>query len=271
MRVTILGSGAWEGIPAAFCSCIVCTNAKRDPTSQNCRTRPGVLIETAKGAFLLEAGPDLRMQLARFEVPAVTDFVVSHWHYDHMNGLHDLSAWIKRSKNTPTVYSSPATRDIFDKEFCYLGLQFKDVRPFQEFSIHGVTVTPLPVYHMFNDDEGISEGSLANAYGYLLTQGRLRVAYLGDYYRIPRSTLTALKQVDILIADGTYLSVDTYKHYRPNHLHGADIIAFAQTINANKVYYHSISHLSGKLHSELQKSLPERHFISYDGLELTPD
>lgn len=64
MNITTLGSGAWEGIPAPFCTCTVCTLAVQDPSSKNNRTRPEFLIENEGGAFLMELSPDIRPKVS---------------------------------------------------------------------------------------------------------------------------------------------------------------------------------------------------------------
>lgn len=92
MKTTLLGSGGWEGIPAPFCLCRVCAKAAQDPFGKEARTRPGLLIETAEGAFMLEVGPDIRVQSTRFGLPPIKHFFVSHWHFDHLYGLLELHA-----------------------------------------------------------------------------------------------------------------------------------------------------------------------------------
>lgn len=61
MKIKILGSGAWDGIPAPFCSCDVCNVAKKDTHSKNNRTRPQFLVTNLNGGFFIEASPDIRM------------------------------------------------------------------------------------------------------------------------------------------------------------------------------------------------------------------
>ena len=268
MKLTILGSGAWEGIPAPFCSCNVCSLAIKAPTSKNNRTRPQFLLETEDAKFLLEVSPDIRLQSAKFNLPPITDFVVSHWHFDHMYGLHELLSWTKKLPKKPTLHCSVKTKEVIDKEFSYLPLNVHILRPFEQFTLFGVTITPLPVYHMFGRDNDVPEDALENTFAYLLEQNNNRMVYLSDYYRIPRATLEKLQNVDVLIADGTYLLTNEYKNSKPNHMHGDDIVGFTTSTRAKTVYYHSISHLTHRTHEELQKALPASHFLSYDGMEV---
>ena len=269
MQVTILGSGAWEGIPAPFCSCNVCTAAMDNIDSKNNRTRPQLLLESEKGKLLLEVSPDIRLQSTGFHLPSITDFLVSHWHFDHMYGLHELLSWTKRLKKEPTLYCSTKTKDIIDKEFSYLPLSINILQPFKKFTLYDINITPLPTYHMFGRDNDVPEDKLENTYGYLLEHNQKSIVYLSDYYRIPSFTLKKIQNVDVLIADGTYLGTNKYKESKPNHLHGDDILQFTQSTGAKTIIFHSISHLTRKTHEELQKTLPSSHFLSYDGMKIT--
>lgn len=269
MKVTVLGSGAWEGIPAPFCKCNICQSAIKKPKSKNNRTRPEFLVETKKGSFLLEASPDIRLQSTRFALPPVKDFFISHWHFDHMYGLNELQTWIKNSLNEkPTVYCSPVTKDRIDKEFGHLLLEVKVLQPFEQISLFGIKITPLPMYHMQTQDDLIPENKISNTYGYLLQSDDQTVAYLGDYYRLPAMTFNKIKKSDVLIADGTYLFTDSYNGRKPNHMHGDAILEFTKSTHAKKVYFHSISHLTKKTHGRLQKLLPKSHHITFDGMQI---
>ena len=54
----------------------------------------------------------------------------------------------------------------------------------------------------------------------------------------------------------------------PDHLHEKQILDFVNELNAEKVIFHNISHLTEKSYEELQKLLPKNMFTSYDGIEL---
>lgn len=121
---------------------------------------------------------------------------------------------------------------------------------------------------MFVRDNDVAEDALENTFGYLFEDNTARVVYLADYYRIPQSTIRAIRNADIVIADGTYLLTDDYKEAKPNHMHGDAIPCFTASLGAKTVYYHSISHLTQKTHEELQHALPTGHIVPYDGMRL---
>ncbi len=269
MKITILGSGAWEGIPAPFCACRVCTIAKNDPSSPNNRTRPQLLVENGAQHFLIEISPDIRLQAARAGLEPVKDFVISHAHYDHMDGIKELHQYSVEVTKGINIYCSSATKTaLIADEYSYIPQRIRELKPLQAFEIGGVTMTPLPVYHMNKQDNLVAEDQLANTFGFLLEHGDKRVAYMADYYRVSRAVMDKIKQADAIICDGTYLLTDTFKDYKINHLHGQEIIDFAESTQAKDVYYHSVSHLTGKTHDEIQALLPLRHTLTYDGFSV---
>lgn len=84
MEVTLLGSGDALGVPAPLCDCEYCTGSKR-------RRRPALLVEGETGTVVLDAGPDLKAQLAAVGQPDVDAFLVTHHHFDHVAGLAELN------------------------------------------------------------------------------------------------------------------------------------------------------------------------------------
>ena len=280
MKVKILGSGGWEGIPAPFCNCRVCNLAKENPNSKNFRTRPEILVETEEGRFLIEISPDIRLQSAKSNLPQIKDFLISHWHFDHMYGLLELDAWSEFIMNGKIrLYCSQKTKEWLDKNFAHIPKEIVVIRQFEKFELFGVKITSLPVYHMFSQDSNLREDELENTFGFLLEKDGKRIVYLSDYFRIPKKSFELIKNSDVVIMDGTYLFEDNFPNKSeqnflktskgdPDHLHGKDILELAKSFNAKKIVFHSITHLTEKTHEELQKLLPENMFISFDGMKV---
>ncbi len=267
MNIRIIGSGAWQGIPAPFCSCVVCSEARDNPIGLNSRTRPALFFQSGVGSFLLEASPDIRLQSTRWHMPDISHFVISHYHFDHMRGLAELHTYFKEHPEC-TIYGSQRTADMIRSELAYLPLQVRVIRPFEVFHIHDFRLTAFPVYHERVRDEDIQPDQLENTFGFKVEHNEHAVSYLADYYKIPARSGSVIQDSSAVIADGTYLMTDAYQEKKPNHLHSDDIIATASSFGVRHVYYHSISHLSGQTHAALQAQLPKNHFVSFDGMNI---
>ena len=79
--LTFLGTGAGCGVPAFFCECPACEEARRDPRAR--RGDCGVLVRNER-TLLLDTPPDLRHQLEREGVRAVDRVLWTHAHFDHL-------------------------------------------------------------------------------------------------------------------------------------------------------------------------------------------
>jgi phosphoribosyl 1,2-cyclic phosphate phosphodiesterase len=273
MKIKILGSGAWEGIPAPMCKCRVCNSAQEDKNNKNNRTRPQLLVESEEKQFGIEISPDFRIQSSNPEVGQIKDFFISHWHFDHLYGLLELHAHVKFIEKI-NIYCSKDTADWIKRYFNHIPLNLIVINPFETIKLNGVKVTAIPVKHMSNVDSTKNEEELCNTFAFLLEKNNKKVVYLADYYSIPEKSRKFIEKCDLLIADGTYLfeekfpnlSLQNNEKNDPDHIHGDEILRFVNSLNAKKVLFHSISHLSNMNHEEMTSHLQENHLLSYDGI-----
>lgn len=275
VQLTVLGSGGWEGIPAPFCRCAICAQAGSPGFERDERTRPSFLINGPTGRFLLDAGFDLRLQSARFKLPPVADFVISHWHPDHMWGLFELGFWTEGTMGGGVqVHGSRLTLEFARRYFSHIPFRYRELAPFEPFELHGVTVTPFPVLHMRTHDTTDPPDSRHNVFGFHLQSGDFRAAYLADYYDIPSESRALISGADLIIADGTYLFEEISPDAPGSHLlradsthrHGGAVRELAHSLGAGRIIYHSITHLSGRNHVELSALLSPNESLAWDGM-----
>ena len=86
MRVTLLGTGDTAGTPVPRCDCSTCERARE--TDQE-RSRFSVHVENERTgqSLLIDASPDFRSQFLENEVPLPEEAVITHIHFDHLDGL----------------------------------------------------------------------------------------------------------------------------------------------------------------------------------------
>lgn len=265
MQVRILGSGGWEGVPSPFCGCRVCKTAVKNQKGKDFRFRPCLQVVAPNGTFLIECPPDIRVISQKFSLPAIKDYFISHWHFDHAYGLMELHAW-SQLKQRLKVFCSQKTKEWLAGAFGHIAMDVLVLKPFKAMDIYGARVTPFPVYHMRSQDEGVPEGKLENTFGFLIESRGKKLAYTADFYCLPKKSLELIKGSDVLVADGTcLLKIPKEYEYDPDHLHGKAILDKAVRIGAKQTFFHSINHLHGKTHSELAKALPKGMAPTWDG------
>ena len=93
MKIRYLGTGAAEGIPAIFCECLICKNA-RLKAGKEIRTRMQALINDE---ILIDFGPDTYMHRLQYKIDlsAIKYCLLTHAHEDHIYS-HDIKC---RKKN----------------------------------------------------------------------------------------------------------------------------------------------------------------------------
>lgn len=104
MMLTLLGTAAAEGWPAAFCRCAACEGA-RVSGGHNLRTRSGALLDDD---FKIDFGPDTVMQMQRVgrDLSRLTTLVFTHGHDDHFapNELQYRSRKFLTQMDLPTLH-----------------------------------------------------------------------------------------------------------------------------------------------------------------------
>ncbi len=187
-----LGTGAGCGVPAFFCDCPACQEARREPRAR--RGCCGVMVEGGK-RLLIDTPPDLRHQLIREEVSTIDKLVYTHAHYDHLSGLGELEYLVRlfQKKPLPTSASAAAWEGIAS-EFGYMMecLDRETLEPFASFEYDGVRYSALPVTH--------APGTL----GYLIETPDTRLFYASDTGRLPAETAERVRGVDYLVLDSTF-------------------------------------------------------------------
>lgn len=203
---TFMGTGAGCGVPAFFCDCPACNEARRNPRAR--RGDCGVMVR-GKGAdgqtVLIDTPPDIRHQLNREGVFAVDQLLYTHFHSDHTGGLEELEYMVQlKTKHPLPTYASPGTIESLQTEYHFMTycLDFHELLPGRTVRIDGVSYTALPVHHA------------PGTYGYLIETPRTRLFYASDTGKLPEATAERVRGVDVMALDATYWkSCPTDQHH----------------------------------------------------------
>jgi len=198
MEVTLLGTGDTTGTPTVGCDCDTCTEARERGVE---RTRFSVHVhnERTGESLLVDASPDFRYQFLREGVDLPDEILISHIHFDHLDGLGNAYRLLSDVAVHAAAEIDPETgesvRGTVDRKYDYLDTVVPTPQsPFEPFEAAGLEVTLVPVDHppllcfgaRIEDPE---------------TGGTLSLS--GDTsYDVPDDSREVLSDPDLLLVDG---------------------------------------------------------------------
>lgn len=254
--LTFLGTGTSVGVPVIGCGCAVC----QSENPKNKRSRASVWVKAGDFSLLVDSGPDLRMQALREHMTVVDAVLYTHPHMDHVVGFDDLRAFCwRRTEPLPLHAMAPCMADLkrmfgwaFSEENRYPGYVKPAARVIEKpFHYGDLLITPLPVEH----------GSV-DTVGYLFEYPKAkRTAYIPDVKRIPKSTMTLLMGIDVLIVDALRPGA------HPTHFSLGEALHLAEETRAREVWLTHLGHEND--HEQLSSQLPGHVKVAWDGLVLS--
>ncbi len=273
MKIQYLGTAAAEAIPAVFCHCEVCEQARK-LKGKNLRARTQALINDD---MLVDLCPDTYMNSVRFgvDLSKIKHVLITHTHSDHFlpYELEFRTSAKNLAADSITVYGTKAVGDAMKKMIKeYDCVHFKEIELFKPTVIGEYTVTALEAIHMQTETAVI----------YIIEYKGKSLLYCNDTGMIEgKRTLTEAdmaylktlkKPLDFIGFDCTYATVplDTYH----GHLSLADDACLWQKFkeigaatDKTIVYATHFSHWNMLMHDEMQKLGDKYNIkIAYDGV-----
>ncbi|MFB6132122.1 MAG: MBL fold metallo-hydrolase [Halanaeroarchaeum sp.] len=195
MRVTLLGTGDTTGTPTPGCSCATCERARETGVE---RTRFSVHVENERTGetLLIDASPDFRAQFLTHDVDLPDAAVVTHIHFDHLDGLGNVYRLVDHLDVHAADETDPQTgesvAETVGRKYHYLDrVTIREQSPFETFRAAGFDVTLVPVEH-----------PPLLCYGVVIENGDAKLSLTGDTaYRIPEESRARLANPDVLLAD----------------------------------------------------------------------
>lgn len=273
--LTILGSGAAEGIPARFCDCPVCRSAWENKGKDFRTTSAYAFSERVR----VDYGPDSYSQELRFGFRSarMKHLFFTHEHEDHLDtfSMSMRDSGFSHGFAVPLhIYARPTVwnriRTTFGKNSPVLEtLKFHLLLPFQavELPEEDMTFCPLPANHYHIPGEAVI---------FAVRHGKARILLANDTGYLPEESWAWLEKAnirfDIVIADCTGALLD----WRDHHMGGSWQRAFhdrLRTIGAidSKTRYviNHFSHNGKALHADLEREFgPDGIEVGYDGMTL---
>jgi phosphoribosyl 1,2-cyclic phosphate phosphodiesterase len=218
MRVTLLGTGDTTGTPTVGCDCATCERARERGVE---RSRFSVHVENERTgeSLLVDFSPDFRHQFLTQDVPLPDAALVTHIHFDHLDGLGNAYRVFDDLPVHATDEVDPATdesvADTIRRKYDYLDrVRVHDHAPGERFRTCGLDVRFVPVDH-----------PPLLCYGVTIEDPETgaKCSLTGDTsYGIPSESRAALADPDLLLADAIVPASSAEHHPLDGKHHDAD-------------------------------------------------
>lgn len=254
-EMVIMGTGTSIGVPVVGCRCSVCLS----DNPRNRRMRSGVLIRAPHGEMIIDAGPELRLQLVRERATLIRAAIFTHSHADHIMGIDDLRIFGFQLNDSVPLYCEEVVEEQIRQTFSYAfsdpsthahkyaapRLRFERITEGQDFSLLGLDIRTIRLKHGELPILGFRIGN---------------VAFCTDVSTIPADSREQLKNLDVLV-------LNTLRHKpHPTHLHLDAALNLIRQLQPRQAY---LTHMSHELdYDELLKELPPNVAPAYDGLRI---
>ncbi len=252
MKITFLGTGTSTGVPYIGCEHPVCLS--KNPKDK--RLRSALLITINNFNYLIDCGPDFRMQMLKNTISKIDAILFTHEHADHIGGLDDIRPYCHRQGAIP-IYAHERVLTNLEKRYDYIFAKTKRYKGAPSvltntidntiFKINNQKITPIDVLH----------GSW-QVFGYRFDN----FAYVTDISAISETEKEKLYQLDVLVLDALQIE----KH--PTHFCLDEALTLIAELKPKKAYLTHISHKMG-FHNLVSETLPNNVFLAYDNLTLT--
>ena len=278
-----MGTGTSVGVPVVGCSCAVCTSEN----PKNNRTRAGVFIRAPEGEFVIDTGPELRLQLLSSGATLIRAALFTHDHADHVMGLDDLRIFgfrLEKELLNEARSRAEQTGESFDEAaFRELGLGKiplfceENVEDSIRHTFHYAFSDPSQHTHRFAAPklsfERVSPGVSVNVLGVNVLPIRLHhgdlpilgyriadVAFCTDVSSIPAASRELLQGLDTLVIDALRQTP------HPTHLSVEQAVKWVRKLAPRRAI---LTHMSHDLdYEQLSNELPDNVEPGYDGLRI---
>ena len=274
MKIKFLGTAAAEGIPALFCDCPVCENARK-VGGKEVKTRSQAIVDDK---ILIDFPADTYMHAlyGGLDLVSVRHCIITHGHMDH---LYERDFWCRNpgigngsvDGTVMDVYMTEATRNIasayYEKQVNKERVRLNTIKAYEPFEIEDYRIIPLRAYHdpstepvFYIIEHGEKTMLYANDTGYFFDEVW---EYLSKYER----------KFDFVSLDCTGMMLENYRHGHMGLTVDAEVVEKLREIgrcdDKTVVYVNHFSHNGLATHEQLVVEAAKYGFgVSFDGLEV---
>ena len=273
MKIRFLGTGASEGVPALFCKCMVCENARKKK-GRDIRSRIGFLVDES---LMIDFSPDTYWQATAnsLDLSAVKTLLITHTHSDHfypedLLARNDCSSFVRTNYDLQ-IYGNESVVNRFESMNPPQGVldctKMNRVENQTVLITNGYKITPLKAEHMTAED----------CLNYLIQKDGKTYLHIVDSGYPLEETFAYLSKnkisVDAISIDCTFGSMleEFYGHMNlwQNIKVKRRLDSLGVTDQNTKVVLTHFSHWNKEDYKTLQNRVDEYGFcVAYDGMTI---
>ena len=252
IKVTFLGTGTSIGVPVITCDCPVCLS----PDQHDKRMRTSAMLEVNGMTFVIDCGPDFRIQMLRENVTNLDAVIFTHEHRDHIAGLDDVRAFNYVLNKRIDIYGTQRVMDAIRTEFPYI---FSETRYFgaPQLTIHDITDKPFEI-------NGIEFIPIQVMHDKLPVTG-FRV---GDFTYITDASFISDVEMEKITGSRVIVLNALRNSKHVSHFSVSEAVGILTKLEPEAAFLTHLSHFVG-LHEEVNRKLPPNIRLAYDGLTVT--
>lgn len=205
-----LGTGAAEGIPAMYCHCEACTEA-REKGGPTIRKRSALLINDE---LCIDFGPDIQTAFEEigYDASKLKYLVITHSHFDHLypeNLEVRGRRYIKETPEDLEIMGSKQVFDVIDRLGCndeQLHIVRNEIQAYETIQMGQYEITAIPARHALD---------IRGAYNYVISDGKTRLLYATDTGIYEEEVFDFLEgiRMDCVILDATNVFSTTSRNH----------------------------------------------------------
>ncbi|MBP3376466.1 MAG: hypothetical protein J6L83_06855, partial [Clostridia bacterium] len=213
MKIKFLGTAAAEGIPALFCDCAVCQNARK-VGGKEIKTRSQAIVDDK---ILIDFPADTYMHAlyGGLDLVSVRHCIITHGHMDH---LYERDFWCRNpgigngsvDGTIMDVYMTEATRNIaseyYEKQVDKDRVRLNTIKAYEPFMIEDYKIIPLRAYH---------DPSTEPVF-YIIEHGEKTLLYANDtgyfFDEVWEFLAKYERKFDFVSLDCTGMMLENYRH-----------------------------------------------------------
>ncbi len=251
-KLIILGCGSSIGVPRIDGHWGNCKKSNK----KNHRTRCSAIITKGSNSVLIDASPDIKMQLLSNKIENISSVIFTHEHADQTNGLFELRPFFWKNKKRINVFGNRKTIKYLKNKQDYLFKKISDYPPIVKpnFIKKNFSIGEFSEKIYFKTVK-VKHGK-TNCVVYIFE----KTAYISDSNDLSIINMKELKNLKCLIID----CLQVKKHR--SHFNLREAIFVHRKLEPKKTILTNLHHDLD--YATLLHKLPKNVLPAYDGLQI---